>query len=280
MNLYIENKSYSFFKKAFVAVTKNVNKDADKVFIIEYKGRFSSPAYRFARRQGVYNIEHIIFGERGLARAVHYLNRRKSPISLTIVLKKPLSKRGQKKLLCAKKEFKIIDLSNQEANFAFCQTCQMALYKSATVDQILDADIMHLYKFFETVFQCKFSSCLGEHFYVTKKGTVHFCPMHLNESEVGHIDGEGHYLNHEHFRATLDQAIEKRTICQNECQYYEYCAGGCPMEEGCCDFPALFERNAGEIDRIIQEGESLDGKKIAIAKIVVKDAVYFEEKDD
>ena len=44
-------------------------------------------------------------------------------------------------------------------------------------------------------------------------------------------------------------------------------------------FPALFQKNAGEIDRMIQGGESLEGKKIAIAKIIIKDAVYFEEND-
>ena len=280
MNVYIENKSLPFFKKAFNAVEQNVKKDVLKVFVIEYKGRFSSKAYRFSKKQGVHNVEYVLYGEKRIARAVRYLNRKKNPISLTIVLNKPLSAGAKKALLRAEKECKVIDRSPGGANVPFCNSFANVLCKSAAEDQILDADVMHLYKFYEPAFQCNFSSCLGKNFYVTKSGTVHFCPEHLNESIVGNVMSAEKYLESDRFQAVLSEAIKKRTDCHNRCEYYDYCSGACPLREGCSDFPALFKKNAAEFDRIVSGNEPLDGKKLAVAKIVVKDAVYPAEENE
>ena len=279
MNLYVENRSPRFFRKAFAAVEQNVKRDVTKVFVVEYRGGFSSKPYRIAKKQGVHNVEYVIFGERGIARAIWSLNRKKNPISLTVVLRKPLSARAKKRILRAEKEFKVIDRTPEGANVPFCNSFANILCKSVAEDQILDADVMHLYRFYETVFQCKFSSCLGKNFFVSRNGTVHFCPEHLQDSLVGRIGDEGNYLESERFRAVLSEAIKKRSECREHCEYFDYCSGACPLEDGCSDFPALFKKNAAEFDRIVSENESLEGKKLAVAKIVVKDAVYPEEEN-
>ena len=280
MNLYVEDKSFLFFKKAFNAVQKNVNRDVQKVFVIEYKGGFSSAAYHFARKHGVYNVEYVLFGERGLARGIRYLHRKKNPIFLTVVLNKPLSGAAKKRLLRAEKEIKVIDNSPGCANVPFCNSVAAILCKSAAEDQILNADVMHLYKFYETAFQCNFSSCLGKNFYADKNGTVRFCPVYPEKSVVGSIKSEEKYLENERFGSVLNEAIKKRAACRDHCAWFDYCRGACPLQEGCSGFPELFQKNAGELDRIIRENESLEGKKLAVAKIVVKNAVYPEEKDE
>ena len=279
MNLYVENISPRFFRKAFAAVEQNVKRDVTKVFVVEYRGGFSSKPYRIAKKQGVRNVEYVIFGERGIARAIWYLNRKKNPISLTVVLRKPLSARAKKTLLRAEKEYKVIDRTPDGANVPFCESSALPLCKSASADQILDADLMHLYRFYDTVFQCNFSSCLGKNFFVSRRGTVHFCPEHPEESLVGDIRSGEKFLENERFRAVLSEAIKKRTACRESCEYYDFCEGGCPLRDGCSDFPALFKKNAGEFDRIVAENQSLEGKKLAVAKIVVKDAVYPEEEN-
>ena len=277
MNLYIENKSFAFIKKSFKVVKKNTDKDIFKLFVIQYKGGFSGKAYRFAqKKQKIYDVEYVIFGEKGISGALKYLNKSKHPISLTIVIDKPISAKAKRKLLTAKKEFKIIDTSTCAENVDFYKSFYKILYKTNTEDHILDADIMHIYKFYETVYQCKFSSCLGQNIYVTKNGSVHFCPFYLDNSLIGSLRSNEKYFDAQSFKDTLHTAIDKRDHCRCTCEHFDYCSGACPLEDGCCNFPELFKKNKTRFDQIVQNNEPLTDKNWVVAKIIIKDIAYGE----
>ena len=277
MNIYVENKSFNFVKKAYSAISSNSKKEIYKAFIINYKGGFSSKAYRFFRRKKIYDIEYVLFGVRGLNKAIKYLNRSNNPISLTLVISKPLPKMAQKGILKAKKTIKIIDKSNCLQNVEFYKTCNKILYNTDTENNIIEADMMNIYKFYEPDLQCKFSSCLGKNYYVDRLGNVHFCPVHLSESVVGNIKTEAQYLESSNFTNVLKQSIEKRENCKQQCKYFDYCLGACPLEEGCCDFPNLFNKNAEKIDAIIKNNTDLGELNYHTARTVVKTIVYGEE---
>jgi radical SAM protein with 4Fe4S-binding SPASM domain len=141
---------------------------------------------------------------------------------------------------------------------------------------ILSVDLMHLYKFYEPIFQCKFSSCLGKNYYVDKKGIVSFCPNHLKESVVGLVNGAEKFKDSDLYVSVLKKAIDKRDNCKATCKYYEYCAGGCPLEDGCCGFPEEFTKSSTHIDNILKNSEDLGKENYAVAKIIIKDVVYDE----
>ena len=134
--------------------------------------------------------------------------------------------------------------------------------------------MMHIYKFFETAFQCKYSSCLGKNFYVDKNGMVHFCPHYLEKSVVGNINSNDKYIESTVFGTILRGAIDKRNDCKRKCEHYEYCLGGCPLEDGCGEFPETFKKSADYIDGIIKSNRDLSDENYAVAKIVIKDISY------
>ena len=277
MNLYVENKSFAFIKKAFKSIKENTGKDISKLFVIHYKGGFGRKVCHFARkRQKISDIECVICGEKGLGRALKHLNKRKFPVSLTFVIDKPLSAKAKGKLLTVKKEIKIIDTSGCAENVDFYKSFTKILYRTNEEDLVLDADIMHLYKFYETVYQCKFSSCLGQNIYVTSSGSVHFCPLHLQSSFVGTLRSSEKYFDTQCFKDILHEAVKKRDLCRSECKYFDYCSGACPLEAGCCDFPKLFEQNKARFDAVVQKNEPLTDKNFVFAKIVIKDIAYGE----
>ena len=100
---------------------------------------------------------------------------------------------------------------------------------------------MNIYKFYEPDLQCKFSSCLGKNYYVDRRGDVHFCPVYLTKSIVGNIKTNERYLESDTFKKVIEQSIEKRENCKKQCKYFDYCAGACPLEEGCSEFSNLFK---------------------------------------
>ncbi len=274
MNFYVENKSLLFVKKAFEAVQKNTKEEINKGFIINYKGGFSKKTYNFFKKKTIYDVEYVMKGVKGLKKALRCLNMNKNPISLTLLIDKEISSKNKKLLLKAKKTIKIIDNSNISENILFYKSCNKIIYKTSLEDNILDIDIMHIYKFFEPELQCKFSSCLGKNYYVDRNGIVHFCPLHLSESIVGSISSDEKFMDNDLFISVLKKAIEKRNTCKRECKYFDYCLGACPMENGCCDFPELFKKNTKYIDDIIHNNKDLTNENLLVAKIIIKDAVY------
>ena len=174
------------------------------------------------------------------------------------------------------KTVKVIDRKGVESNVNFYNSFNKILYKTPTVDNILDVDIMHLYKFYEPFMQCKFSSCLGQNLYVTKRGTVHFCPLKLDDSLVGTLKDTGKYFDSHNFATVLKNAIAKRNDCKASCKYFDYCMGACPMQDGCCDFPQLFDKNSAYIDDVISNQKDLSNQNHMVARIVVKDMAYGE----
>ena len=200
----------------------------------------------------------------------------KNPITLAILVSHQLTNKQKSLLLKAKRTVKIVDNSNCSENIEFYKSFNKIIYKTDKEDQILDADIMHLYKFYEPIFQCKFSSCLGKNIYVDKEGKVHYCPQHLNESVLGKIGETKKYFENHQFNQIVKRAIEKRNSCKNNCEYYDYCAGACPLEDGCCDFYELFNKNATYIDDIIENNKDLSAEKYVVAKIIIKDVAYEE----
>jgi hypothetical protein len=70
--------------------------------------------------------------------------------------------------------------------------------------------------------------------------------------------------------------MEKRTKCKQECLYFSYCSGACPLEEGCCNFPELFEKNSTEFNAIINNNKNLEDVNFFIAKLIIKNIAYSE----
>lgn len=277
MNIYIEYKNYSFFKKAYEYVVGNSEKEVNKAYIINYKGGFVKKPRIYLKRNGIYDVEYVIYGVKGLNRAIKYLNYNKNPINLTLIIDKEISERAKKIILKAQKTIKIIDFSNNLENIEFYKSFNKIIYKTNDEDVILSVDLMHVYKFFEPIFQCKFSSCLGKNYYVDKKGIISFCPNHLSESMIGDIKSNEKFKDNKLFSSVLNKAIEKRDNCKENCKYYEYCVGGCPLEDGCCNFPEMFEKSSTYVDNIINNNKDLAQENYAIAKIIIKDSVYSEE---
>jgi radical SAM protein with 4Fe4S-binding SPASM domain len=216
----------------------------------------------------------VLFGVRGLGGAIKCLNLSKNPITLTLVVSKKLNEKSKHLLQKAKKTVKVIDNSGSKENIEFYKSSNKILYKAGDVDMALDVDIMHLYKFYEPLFGCNFSSCLGKNIFVDRDGKVHFCPKYPEKSIVGTLDSAKDYFKADTFIDTLNNAVEKRKQCKNDCKYYEYCGGACPLQDGCSDFPELFEKNSVCIDKIIKNGEDLAKQSYTVAKIVIKDIAY------
>ena len=78
------------------------------------------------------------------------------------------------------------------------------------------------------------------------------------------------------FVSVLRKAIDKRDKCKETCKYYEYCLGGCPLEDGCGDFPDAFIESATYVDNIIKNNKDLTEENYAVSKIIIKDTVYGE----
>ena len=276
MNFYVEYKSQSSLKKAYEDVVANTGKTVYKAFLIQHDGKFSKKPYHYFRKKRIYDIEYVLFGTRGLKRAMAYLNLAKNPISLTLVLDRPLDRKSTSLLAKAKRTVKVIDRSGDAQNVAFYRACSKILFSTAEEDHILDADIMHIYKFYEPILQCKFSSCLGDNVYVDRVGRVSFCPRYPDRSVMGMLGAQTKYFESASLVQTLEAAIAKRESCKSTCRHFEHCMGACPLEDGCGNFPELFEKNAAYLDDIIANSKDLGKENYTVAKIVVKDRVYGE----
>ena len=276
MELYIENKSIRFIKRAYKRVTENTKATVYRAVIFNRGSFFKSAAFRFFKKKGIYDIEYVLFGTAALRRAITGLNRRNNKISLTVFVDKSLTKKDKEKLALARSEVKIIDTTSDEKNLEFYKNSKYLLYKWQDEDTILDHDLMHIYKFYETRYQCKFGSCLGNILYVDANENVYFCPWHTESSAVGTLNDKINYFNNETATSVLRGAIAKRKKCKADCEYFEYCNGGCPLEDGCLGFPEIFSKNKSFIDGIIADGNDLSNQNLAVAKIVIKDIIYGE----
>ena len=276
MNLYIENKSPSFVATAFERVVTNTKKTVEKGIAVNRRPRFDSRTYHFFRKRQVYDIEYVIFHTRALRRAVKFLNRKKRPIGLTLVVSKALTKRDKRLLDRARRTVKVVDDTGREDNLAYYRQSKYVLYRAGGENTLVAADVMHLTKFDETLYGCRFSSCLGQYLYVDAKGKVFFCPEHKENSLVGTLEDEENYFKSERILEVLRQAVEKRKSCKAECPHFSLCNGACPLEEGCADFPALMQKHGEEIDRLVASKTDLATLHYAVGYMVLKDAIYAE----
>ena len=276
MELYIENKSIGFVRRAYQKVTENTKATVYRAIVFNRGAFFKPAAQHFFKKKGVYDIEYVLFGTAALRPAMKRLNRGKNKITLTVFIDRPLTKGDMARLSLARSEVKVIDTTADKGNLEFYKGSKYILYKWQDEDTILDHDLMHIYKFYETRYQCKFGSCLGNTLYVDAKGGVHFCPWYPERSAIGSLKDKVNYFNDENALSVLNDAIAKRKRCKAECVHFEYCSGGCPLEDGCLDFPALFEKNSGFIDGVIAAGGDLSNQNLAVAKMVIKDITYGE----
>jgi hypothetical protein len=98
MELYIENRSIRFIKRAYKRVTENTKATVYRVVIFNRGAFFKSAAFRFFKKKGIYDIEYVLFGTAALRRAITYLNRQNNKISLTVFIDKSLTKKDKEKL--------------------------------------------------------------------------------------------------------------------------------------------------------------------------------------
>jgi len=276
MNLYIENKSARFALRAYDKVLKNTGKDVHRVILICRGGLHRSTVKHIRRRKKIGDIECVIFKASQLKAAMKLANRKRHFIVLTYVVDHKLTEKERKIISSAMRLLKIHDYTGDAENAAFYRSEGHILYRTDSEDTILDTDLMHAYKFYETQYQCRFSSCMGENLYVDAKKRVYFCPFHKDKSLVGTLDDGTNYFNSEEMLKTLRQTIEKRNACRSGCPHFELCGGGCPLEEGCLGFPERIAAASETIDRIIEGHIDVSTLGYAVGKIVIKDALYEE----
>ena len=275
MDLYVDNSSYGFTRKAYERVKENTGKSIFRAVIIS-KDSLRSGSYKLFRKKKIADIELIIYGTAHLKKAIKLHKRKKRPVSLTAVVSKALTEKEKALLSTVRREIKIIDTTAEKGNLDYYESNKYVLYKWQDKDTILDTDIMHIYKMGETQYQCRHSACLGKTLYVTREGNVHFCPYHAEESIVGTLNEEKNYFHDERIVKVLQSAIEKRKACKEKCEYYEDCSGACPLESGCGNFPELFDKNSEFIDSVTEAQDDLSEHNYAVAKLVIKDIVYGE----
>ena len=276
MNLYIENKSAYFVLRAYDRILKNTGKDVHRAILICRRGLHISTVKHLRRKKRIGDIECVIFKPSHLKAAMKLANRTRRFILLTYVVDHKLSARERDILSSAKRLLKIHDYTGDADNIEFYRSESHILYRTENEDTVLDVDLMHLYKFYETQYQCRFSSCMGGKLYVDANKRVDFCPYHKDESFVGTLDDDINYFDTENMLGTLRKTIEKRDVCKSNCPHFELCGGGCPLEEGCLGFPERMAAASEAIDKVIDSRADVSTLGYAVGKIVIKDALYEE----
>ena len=109
---------------------------------------------------------------------------------------------------------------------------------------------------------CSFNSCLGKTIYIKIDGKSSICPysngVSLKKIEEG--DEIKDVYNTDSFKLLMINQIKKREKCKAECELFDLCLGGCPLdncETECTILELLKTRNDEEKNNIEQKAKHL-----------------------
>lgn len=81
---------------------------------------------------------------------------------------------------------------------------------------------------------CRYSSCLGKRLYLSKNNVFSFCPFYPEKTvlaNLSYINTFNDIFEQANILNTISNSIKKRNNCINNCEYYDFCKGGCPILE-------------------------------------------------
>lgn len=276
MKAYFDYTTFRRFKKAYETLEDNTDERIRHAVIFSSRG-FSFSAYRFCRRKKIPYVSFELSRLIGLKKAIRFVNRRKFPITLTVIVEKKLSKGEKRALSLARAPILVKDLTNDADNLSYYRGNKAILYQTSDENQILNADFLHISRFGEPLYQCFFSDCLGNTLTVDKKGRVYLCPKHRDTTMVGTLKDETSYFETPLFQELKERFSKKQAQCESTCQHASLCMGACPLSEGCHTFPESFERADVLLSKIVEEGQDLAKYDLATVHTVLKDICYGED---
>lgn len=113
---------------------------------------------------------------------------------------------------------------------------------------------------------CSNGSCVGNFFCIDVDGSVYGCSMESAKKycfgNISRIESFHDIVNSDNFKLYINGSIERRKQCSANCQYFEYCKGGCndnaitngditqPNKEYCKYFITVFTHIKQKIEEI------------------------------
>ena len=94
---------------------------------------------------------------------------------------------------------------------------------------------------------CKYNSCLAKSIYIDENCNLGFCPYIKNKIQLERIekcDSFEQLFEGTGFIEILYKQIQKRNDCMQKCQQYNFCKGGCPLEDECenCNIVEMIQK--------------------------------------
>lgn len=80
---------------------------------------------------------------------------------------------------------------------------------------------------------CANSSCLGKTLYISKSGIVSYCIKNHTKTILGDLSDFNDFdsvFDNKRFLNVLENHINRRKNCSQNCEVYKYCCGSCPIE--------------------------------------------------
>ena len=139
---------------------------------------------------------------------------------------------------------------------------------------------------------CSNGSCVGNFFCLDVDGSIYGCSMESAKQfcfgNLSEFKSFHELINSETFKSYVKGSIERRRQCQQDCEYFDYCKGGCnddAIANGditkrnkayCKYFTALFAHIKAKIDEIFAQKTDLSTLNPHFAKALIGSATIDE----
>lgn len=127
---------------------------------------------------------------------------------------------------------------------------------------------------------CRYSSCLGKRLYLSNDMVFSFCHLHPEKTVLANLS----YINtfedifeQTSILNTISNSIKKRNNCIIDCEYYDFCKGGCPICKTTQCKEKYFTEFYNEVNQTMQtviNSNNLDEYNIHIKNAVLKYIVF------
>ena len=127
---------------------------------------------------------------------------------------------------------------------------------------------------------CRYSSCLGKRLYLSTSKVFSFCPFYPEKTvleNISNIDRFNEIFEQSNILNTISNSIMKRNHCLKNCEYYNFCKGGCPIFETTQCKEKYFTEFYNEVSQIMQtviSSDNLDEYNAHIKNSVLKYIVF------